>query len=1059
MKRFFFVLYLCLGIFSGLGAQVSSLSDYVVRNWTTADGLPANTINGIIQSKDGYIYAGTYEGLVRFDGFDFTILKRSPGNKYNFSSARSIFQDSRGNLWIGANDEGVQKISGSDSVFYTTQDGLPNNSIRAIAEDKSGNVWIGTAAGIVYITADGVINYPAGLGGVNSSQVLVENLYCDTAGRIWLLSNDLQGIFYYVGDSFKRFNDFSSFGEFFFTAIGQDKNGFFWFGLGNQGIARSINGKTERLVTNTILDSVATYKIYCDDFGSIWFGSDKGIVLYKDGKFFEYKVNPSLPENPINSIVGDREGNIWVGTTTKGLLKLSPGKFRTISFPSVVNAIYEDNDSLLWLACDDGLFCLENESFISNEITEYCKGLRIRHVGGDSEGNLLICAYSEPGFILYNKDEGIKTWTTEEGLAGYKTRVAVETSAGDYYVGTTTGLSVIKKDGSIKAYHRNLGFETEYIMCIYEDDEGLIWVGTDGGGVYIMNHDAIIDKITSENGLVGNVIFKIIQDEQGFFWICTGTGVSRVNKTRNELLSANSAEKIVNYTSEQGFVTNSIFQMLIDYTGSAWMISNAGVFEVSLADLNKIAAGELSRIDSKFYNKNDGLKTDGFTSTALSTCDKNGRLLFTLVDGIAIYDPLRISNKEILPIVHVENLKIDNEVVEDFSREIIIPPRTKRIEIKYTALSFNSPERTRFSYMLGGYDEDYCSLTPSRIATYTGLRPGTYKFKLKAYNSEGEFSESVENVVLIQAPLLYQRKAFWIIFAVVIFAVIGIVFYFRDRAAKINALRLETKIQERTVELEMAKDETDKLLKNILPESIAERLKSAGYSPVNSGSDIEELSSANNVNTSVEISDEFEEVSFEDIVSDAPEEKRVQIADKFDNVTVLFSDIVGFTNTTSNASAEDIVSSLNDLFYRFDIRAEKMGIEKIKTIGDAYMAACGVPTPDSDHYLKMIEFAKGMYADLEDYNKTAKIKFNLRVGVNSGPVIAGVIGKNKFIYDLWGDTVNVASRMESLCKPGSIRITESVQKLLNERSAISSCLEEECEVKGKGKMKTFEIEL
>ena len=136
-----------------------------------------------------------------------------------------------------------------------------------------------------------------------------------------------------------------------------------------------------------------------------------------------------------------------------------------------------------------------------------------------------------------------------------------------------------------------------------------------------------------------------------------------------------------------------------------------------------------------------------------------------------------------------------------------------------------------------------------------------------------------------------------------------------------------------------------------------------------------------------------------------------------------------------------------------------MGIEKIKTIGDAYMAACGVPTPDQNHFMKMIDFAKGMYEDLAEYNKTAKIKFNLRIGLNSGPVIAGVIGKNKFIYDLWGDTVNVASRMEALCTPGNIRITESVMKLLSSRTTISSCLEEECEVKGKGKMKTFELDV
>ena len=134
-----------------------------------------------------------------------------------------------------------------------------------------------------------------------------------------------------------------------------------------------------------------------------------------------------------------------------------------------------------------------------------------------------------------------------------------------------------------------------------------------------------------------------------------------------------------------------------------------------------------------------------------------------------------------------------------------------------------------------------------------------------------------------------------------------------------------------------------------------------------------------------------------------------------------------------------------------------MGVEKIKTIGDAYMAACGVPAPNANHAEVMLKFAIGMYKDLAEYNKTAKIKFNIRIGLNSGPVIAGVIGENKFIYDIWGDTVNVASRMESACTPGHIRFTQSVKDLVETPTRHLKCRMEECDVKGKGMMKTFEL--
>ena len=208
------------------------------------------------------------------------------------------------------------------------------------------------------------------------------------------------------------------------------------------------------------------------------------------------------------------------------------------------------------------------------------------------------------------------------------------------------------------------------------------------------------------------------------------------------------------------------------------------------------------------------------------------------------------------------------------------------------------------------------------------------------------------------------------------------------------------------------KDDSDRLLKNILPVSIAERMKGLAGEKT--------------------------------------------IADVFDNVTILFSDIVGFTKKTSNESAEDIVKSLNDLFSRFDERAEQMGVEKIKTIGDSYMAACGVPSKNENHALVMFNFALGMYKDLEEYNKTAKIKFELRIGLNSGRVIAGVIGLNKFIYDIWGDAVNVASRMESCCTPGHIRFTDSVKKNLEKQHISFDYKKEECDVKGKVIMMTYE---
>ena len=634
---------------------------------------------------------------------------------------------------------------------------------------------------------------------------------------------------------------------------------------------------------------------------------------------------------------------------------------------------------------------------------------RIRHIGLAQNGDLLVNCYTAPAQVRITSD-GIINWTTDDGIAGNKTRVSLEAKNGDLYIGTTTGLSVISKKGKITNFTSSDGFANEFIMCIHEDNEGNIWVGTDGDGIYILKNNKIVQKYSASTGLAGNVIFKITNDKDGAFWICTGTGISLL---RTDIANNFSDTTIFNFTSENGLQSDSIFQMIPDINGIVWMVSNRGITSVPYANFYEIEKGERTSLNVKYYTQNDGLKSSGANSTALSMMDSHGRLWFTMTDGFALYDPLKIRNKNVLPLVQIQSVKVDDTEYTRFEEPIIIPAGTKHVDIKYTGLSFIASEQNRFSHMMQGFDTKFSEYTTNRTVSYTNLKPGNYTFYVNIINADEFTSQDPALVKFIQKPFIYQRYSFWIAIAVFVIGMTALTFYLVIRTNKKRQLMLETQIQMATVELQMAKDDSDRLLKSILPTSIAERMK---------GLDGEKT-----------------------------------IADRFENVTVLFSDIVGFTKTTSNESADNIVSSLNALTSRFDKRAAHMGVEKIKTIGDAYMAACGVPTPNEKHAETMLKFAIGMYKDLAEYNKTAKIKFNIRIGLNSGPVIAGVIGQNKFIYDIWGDTVNVASRMESACSPGHIRITQSVKDLVETPGRHLKCHMEECDVKGKGIMKTFEL--
>ena len=218
---------------------------------------------------------------------------------------------------------------------------------------------------------------------------------------------------------------------------------------------------------------------------------------------------------------------------------------------------------------------------------------------------------------------------------------------------------------------------------------------------------------------------------------------------------------------------------------------------------------------------------------------------------------------------------------------------------------------------------------------------------------------------------------------------------------------LEGLVEQRTSELNAEKQESERLLLNVLPAPIAERLKTG-----------ESL-----------------------------------IVDRFENVSVLFADLVGFTTHAAKTSPEDLVRMLNELFSAFDKLAEQHGLEKIKTIGDAYMVVAGIPQPVADHGIAIAHMAHDMVTTLQSYAKKMGYELSIRIGIHSGAVVAGVIGTKKFIYDLWGDTVNIASRMESNSLPGRIQVSEATAQLLKGHFELE--LRGEIDLKGKGKMRAY----
>ncbi|MCR5289677.1 MAG: hypothetical protein K6E51_06765 [Treponema sp.] len=1007
--------------------QNDFITNFVNRTWTTSDGLPGNNITDMIQAKNGYLYFGTYVGLVRFDGMDFQVMNRNKDPKYDFVSARILYQDSKGNIWSGSNDEGVACISPNGNVImYTTKDGLPNNSIRAITEDLNGNIWIGTASGVSYITPQWDLVHPKGLEEYDESNILVQTIYCDTAGRIWLSSLKPGSIYTYTDGTFSKYKGITSFDEPIVDCIMQDSLGTFWFGIAPH-YAIKIDGNSETVydIGYGVQSGTIINCIYQDSTGTYWFAMDNGIAILHNGEVTFYDHEGGLSDNNVNVILEDRENNIWIGTDRGGVEKLTLSKFRTVHTNSAINAIADDPvHQTVWLGSDTGLLCYDYKTshFIENQLTRFCTDVRIRHVELTNDNTILVSTYNKLGQVEFTITGGtspdtltgtIRTWTPEDGLAGYKVRLATKISNGDLYIGTTVGLSIVDHaTGAIQTLHMDDGLPNEYIMCLYENDDGTVWGGTDGGGVFVLKNGKVIQTYSTDTGLIGNVIFKIHKLEDNAIWITTGTGISRIAEDGS----------ICNFNSTSGLGIDAVFQILTDYTGRAWFTSNQGITATSFAELKQYAQGEITHFSTKLFGQSDGLRTGGVTATSLSMKDQVGRLWFTLSDGFAIYDPVKVTNSA-LPYAVLQAVYVDNDQQDFSDSNIIIPPSGKRIRIQFSSLSFTAPEQIQFRYQLKGFEKEFSAWTNQREVSYTNLIPGTYEFIVQSQNTDGITSAHSNGLVIIKKPYIWQIWWCWLIFILIIVAIVALILWHRYQQMLRYQDKLEKEVAAQTVKLQNqaerlvqanidlteAKEKVENLLLNILPQPIAVEL------------------------------------------SEHPDK---QIAKQYANACVLFADLVGFTKLSDSMSAENVVSLLNSLFTLFDNTLDGTGIEKIKTIGDSYMAATGLTEDIQDNAAsQMLHFAQKMLQIVDQFNKDNNLQLQLRIGVNSGNLVGGVIGKKKFIYDIWGDTVNVASRMESTGIPGRIHVTEYTWKQTKDTFAYDAPIE--IEVKGKGRMKTY----
>jgi len=583
----------------------------------------------------------------------------------------------------------------------------------------------------------------------------------------------------------------------------------------------------------------------------------------------------------------------------------------------------------------------------------------------------------------------------KDGLPTNRVRFSCRTGNGDLWVGTTAG-PVRFSAGKVQSFGPDSGLPNLFTLCITEARDGTVWLGTDGGGVSLYDGTSFRTLNTSD-GLAGNVVFRVYCNRAGQCWICTSEGLNLYD-----------GGKLYRVDSSIALAGESVFEVLEDTSSRLWIVTGRKVIVASSDELVSAVKQGFVLANFRTFDRLDGLAGQ-LSANAWSFMNDRGIVYLPTLKGLSTYNPQSVFMNSLAPPVRIEKVLTDGSSLDIRSGSIRMQPGVRRITFYYTALSYVVPQRVRFQYKLEGFDRDWISAGVNREIGYTNLPPGNYRFRVKAENNDGVVNEEGASVSFSKKPFFYQTVFFYVLLAFALVLSGFVMAYLRVVRLNKRAKELNLLVQERTSELACEKEKSDRLLRNILPPTVAEELKNTGCA--------------------------------------TPQ--------VYENTAVLFADIVGFTPWSATLPPDEIIHELNDLFTGFDSIMEKWDCERIKTIGDGYLACCGLPLPDPDCVRKIVRAGIEILRYVEERNASRPVRIEVRLGVDAGSIVGGVVGVKKYIFDVFGDTVNTAFRLEAISVPMGFTVSERIARAVEAEIRV---LERPGRmIKGKGFMPSYYV--
>ncbi|WP_144392385.1 two-component regulator propeller domain-containing protein [Pleionea sediminis] len=849
LRKASYLLFFCLLVLTGIQTAHSNsyLEKLSFNHITSAEGLPQNTVTSIIQDRHGFLWIGTHYGLHRYDGYEFISYNYDPRDENSISSnvITAILEAPDGKIWVGTAQKGLNKFDPETGKFtrYTASasdfDSISHNHINALHIDKQNRLWIGTSNGLnlyqekeenfVYIYYNPLDDQTIPRGSVTA-------ISSDGQNNLFVATTEMLSWFDTQQMTFKRFSEPDSPSRI--TELFLDEDNTLWIGTQLQGLfhLNQRNNRFKQYIHNpndkTTISSNYIQTILRDSKGNLWIGTEQGGLNLKPRarkQFYHFQKNAadihSISINDILTVTEDKSGQIWIGTAGGGInkttphfqnfsrLQHSPFDTNSLSHNFVWNIKQDKNDDI-WFATLSGInrYTPETQNFehfqtlydqdgreISNRITALTTTQDGYIWFGTQQGQVVRFNPSESG-----RAETFDRGSTDSFIPGRfsnnRIRLMMRDRMNNIWVSTDEGLAVLSSEsGEIiedfrEASMGELG--TSVVYTIFQDDQGIMWFGTWDSGLQRYDPEfrqtrTFQSQTNNQFSLSDNTVRSIHQDNQGNLWIGTHNGLNLLNS--EDRIKGNF--RFYSFTENDGLPNNSIYSITTDDSGYLWVGTNRG-----------LSRFQPSTKEFKNFSIVDGLPAAEFNGNSVLKSN-DGLLYFGSVSGVAVINPNGITSSQYRPPQVFTQLSINGNNYFENNRwsplsEVVLEYDQNNIQLKFSALDFQIPERIKYAYRLDPYETEWKEVQGKNSVQYGNLSPGIYTFEFKSTNSDQIWFENIKTLKITINPPLW---ATWWAYSLYVFLLLSLIGWYMYRHSQ--KLHEQQRINEHLRRVDKLKDD------------------------------------------------------------------------------------------------------------------------------------------------------------------------------------------------------------------------------------------------------------